>query len=414
MKSMWKLSTLLSVALLSMSGCANEDRTTCDRGTLVNYGTADYCVVIEEGFLTSDCPEDFPEGVDFGDAVVCGEEAAPEEIREVLEEAGLIEAGSCEDDAPEGVEYVAIGDDCQVVDYSCPEDAEAYADDCGCGCRQVEQTECTEGDTKEIDCNGCTCQDGEWLCTTAACECSEGETRMEDCNECVCDAGTWSCTEMECGDCTEGETSTDGCESCWCSEGQWLCEADLFCEYEACVEACPASCDAPEDQVCGDDLQYHCTECHMACADVTEVDRSQCEDPASTCGPPPPTAVPLEWEAFTPDGCGEVPFGTFEEAVIFTSESEFQAGHDCTTAATGMNWETNRMARWLVGERTEAELLGVYANDGSVLGHTAAPAYCGGAAPPSVFVYAIIPLDGPTSIAQTDCTYGECSGPPVP
>lgn len=433
---------MLALGALLLAACGNEERAAdCERGTLVAYGAGDWCVVIEEGFLTTDCPDDFPEGRAFGDAVVCGDSEAPDEMLDTLVAEGLSEA-VCQDDPELGLVYVALGEDCQVVDYMCPEGDEAFSDACGCGCRYVGV--CTEGETRDADCNSCTCSDGEWLCTTMACEeCAEGDTRMEDCNTCTCTDGGWSCTEMACDECTdgetrmedcntctcsggiwactglaceecsEGETRVEGCESCTCQDGAWACDADMFCEYDACIAACPAACDPVEERICGDDLTYHCTPCHMACEGVSETNATFCADPAATCeATPPPDSVEVVWSVLSSEGCDEQLF-EFGEPVIYAEADAITDAHPCLDVS-GVDWDANRVARVVVNERTEAEVLAVWSRSDEMYVQTAAPAYCGGAAPPNWQAFLLIPVDGPAAIRQGDCTYGRCTGPPAP
>ena len=59
---------------------------------------------------------------------------------------------------------------CSVIDFACPEGAQYFANDCGCGCTGAE---CYPGDQREAGdgCNTCECSDdGFWACTEIACE----------------------------------------------------------------------------------------------------------------------------------------------------------------------------------------------------------------------------------------------------
>ncbi|CAL4066667.1 unnamed protein product, partial [Meganyctiphanes norvegica] len=83
--------------------------------------------------------------------------------------------------------------------------------------------ECTDGEYERMDCNGCWCANGYWMCTMMLClddsfvslsnelthsappvskisdrECDDGESKILDCNQCRCMGGLWACTMMRC------------------------------------------------------------------------------------------------------------------------------------------------------------------------------------------------------------------------
>jgi len=92
--------------------------------------------------------------------------------------------------------------------------------------------ECSDGQTKQESCNTCRCASGQWACTRKICpgqnrkrrdlppkctktlcssalpdldrkrrapeECSDGQTKQEECNTCHCANGLWACTKKFC------------------------------------------------------------------------------------------------------------------------------------------------------------------------------------------------------------------------
>lgn len=201
MSTTWKQWVTTALCVCALAACNDTAETgpvaECDEMNTFDFEGARYCIVIEEGFLSSDCPDELPEGRDFADFTACTDgEDVPDEIEGEAAARGFIPS-------------------------------------------------CAEGDTREDDCNTCTCTEGEWLCTTAGCaECEEGDTRMDDCNTCTCEGGEWACTEQEC-ECEEGETRTEDCNDCVCEGGAWQCDtAECPTTFEECIEAC-ADCEQP-------------------------------------------------------------------------------------------------------------------------------------------------------------------------
>ena len=286
----WTLLLALLASSLGLAACAGEQGSEaipamCGDANSFSYDGNRYCIVIEEGFLTSDCPDDLPQGRAFDDFTACTDaEAVPDEIAGEGAARGLIP--SCTDGAT-----VASG----CVECSCVDEAWVCSD---------EACECVEGETRREDCNTCDCEAGLWACTTMACACEDGETREEDCNTCLCEAGEWVCTDevclspfeeciagcdgclepdderveyvsedaesceglrYDCPDgweafsnpcgcgcvfpqpvCADGETMGE-CDECTCVDGQWSC-SDEPCraEFLACLEIC-LDCERPDD-----------------------------------------------------------------------------------------------------------------------------------------------------------------------
>lgn len=116
-------------------------------------------------------------------------------------------------------------------------------------------------------CNDCTCTDGEWSCTTAACPgnaCMYGGLLRADgssfpatdgCNQCSCHDGAVACTERGCvpPSCNvdglllpsgASAPAGDGCNSCSCVEGQ------LQCTLIECANQCYGDADCGDSQYC--------------------------------------------------------------------------------------------------------------------------------------------------------------------
>lgn len=490
---------LLFALALMFTGvaCDNETRETGPCDEVFAFADREWCIVIEEGFLASDCPEEHPEGREFDDVVVCGDEEAPDEMRDELEDRGYLPV-SCEDDPERGIVYVSDDPGCDLDAVVCPEGDEAFRNECGCGCRYV--GECEDGATRTVDCNECWCVDGRWECTLIGCpECEDGETRtdIDECEVCECIDGFWSCTELidcvpactegelrdfpetcqtcrcdgggwscvpddeclaercveecdepvevdpsrwvctadgfrpspcvagcydldilddwaSCAVCDEGESTEDGCLTSTCFEGRWYSSEDEWCVLDECIAACPASCVSADEQPCGANLDYYCTDCHLACYEVEEIDRASCEDPASTCvGTPPPDSTPVEWETWTPgEGCVVPEFDVLADRV-FVGEDELAAEYGCT-GSSDVQWDRERIVRVVFPERVDAEVVAVYDRGDELFVQMAAAAYCGGPAPPNSTMHVVVPLSDWASVDANPCTWGYCVGPPAP
>ncbi len=199
---------LLSLMLLcGVAACAenaNRDGSPCTDANTFDYDGARYCIVIEEGFLSADCPDELPEGRDFDDFFVCSDaDAVPDDVEGEARRRGL--TGPC-----------------------------------------------TDGETRDAGdgCNTCECVDGAWACTEIACgECTDGDTRDagDGCNTCECVDGAWACTEIAC-------TGLEAClEACGvgCPEPRFqLCATDGTSYCSSCEAACYEADLAPDRQPC--------------------------------------------------------------------------------------------------------------------------------------------------------------------
>lgn len=228
---------------------------------------------------------------------------------------------------------------------------------------------CKAGETRQDDCNTCTCDDrGNWSCTEMACQdtasedatgqdapdvtsdtsgeatpdatsdtsgedsCTEGDTRKLDCNDCTCNAeGEWACTKLSCGLLTapcEGLSCGDACTICAdddpdCVESDQtkFCDTNGYCAYldspPECVEYVPCAgltcgetcsiCD-PSDPACPRTVEHYCDEDGACTPDLPRcpVELYQpCEGRScgSSCSPCDPND--LECVYSTPHYCRE-------------------------------------------------------------------------------------------------------------
>ncbi len=420
---MIRLVAAAACAAAVTGGCNEEaDRDPCDE--IVAFDGADYCIVIEEGFLESDCPDEYPEGREFGDIVVCTDgDDVPDDIEDELVRLGYLEASEvCPDEEEPDVEYASTDPAiCATLDdLSCPEGATLFDDACGCGCiGGGTEPACEDGDTRRVECNDCTCAEGAWACDDndcslcpdpddpdvtyasddpaicavadlAACpegaeffdnycgcgcvgdgtaECTDGDTRREECNDCVCVDGMWACDDQECvscpdeeepgvtyygfseeecalidfdcggdqepfgdwcgcgcidviaTDCTDGETRRIDCNECVCVDGSWDCTTEDC--TGTCAEACGVGCPAPEYMLCGEDGALYCNTCLMDCYDVAEADDpSLCVDCPTADDP---GIVSVVYASTDPMECALIDFGCPPNSIGF----ENQCGCGC-------------------------------------------------------------------------------------
>jgi hypothetical protein len=125
--NLWRL---LPFAVLVFAAACAEDAATdpvCNDDNTIAVGEDEYCIVIEEGFLTSECPAERPNGREFEQFVICS-----------------------------SVEQI-------------PDDAEDAAFSAGFG--EPPTQVCEDGETRPADdgCNTCTCVDNAFVCTELTC-----------------------------------------------------------------------------------------------------------------------------------------------------------------------------------------------------------------------------------------------------
>jgi hypothetical protein len=108
---------------------------------------------------------------------------------------------------------------------------------------------CEPGDTMMMDCNTCSCIDGQWACTAIGCDptgadsgdvCDPATDPSDECNTCECIDGEWGCTQIACDPvCDPSENPTNGCNTCECDPvtGEWAC-TDEACPENPAVTIC--------------------------------------------------------------------------------------------------------------------------------------------------------------------------------
>lgn len=299
-------------ALMLLCGTAltacNEDaeRTgPCDSTNTFEYNGADYCVVIEEGFLTVECPEGLPQGREFDQFTICSDAASiSDEIEEKAWERGFgtpppcvdgeqreagdgcntcmcndgawmcttAECGSfqeciaaCQDcEVPGEASYVGESpEECMVIEFQCDEGVSSFSNECGCGCLEPTVTpECEEGETQERECQSCVCVDGAFQCTQNDEQCI---------GECLVD-------------CPECEQLTDPGVS-YVANAERCMVIDYSCDegFDGFSNECGCGCKPAEDMTCveGDTRTELCNEC--VCTDgAWQCDTQDCTD-LETC-----------------------------------------------------------------------------------------------------------------------------------
>jgi hypothetical protein len=249
----------LALAGLALVAC-NEDADRSDPCNDTNtflYADVPYCIVIEEGFLETDCPSDLPNGRKFQDFVACTDgDSVPDEVETEARSRGFgTDNGPCTDGQTRTADDGCNSCVCEDGAWSCTE----------IGCTPV----CTDGETRPADdgCNTCSCSSGIWTCTALGCV-SPLEVCLDTCEDCeassdprvsyvgespeACSVIDYTCpttatgfsNECGCGcvelnttACTDGDTMGT-CDECTCTSGEWTCEEPT------CLDACLENCDS--------------------------------------------------------------------------------------------------------------------------------------------------------------------------
>ncbi|MFT6396634.1 MAG: hypothetical protein ACJAYU_001377 [Bradymonadia bacterium] len=137
-----------------------------------------------------------------------------------------------------------------------------------------------------------------------------------------------------------------------------------------------------------------------------------CEDPGSTCGELPPDSGPVEfslWEA--PPSFAVDEFGDYASA-LFASDSEVHAVLGCDDDL-GLDWESGRLLLTVFCEAPGADIRTVATRTEEAVVQMTVPAYCDGPSPQNTSTLVWIEALAMTLNVIT-CTYGACTGPPVP
>jgi hypothetical protein len=253
--------------------------------------------------------------------------------------------------------------------------------------------------------------------------CVDGDERTEDCNRCECLDGAWACTEIACADAGDdggSDISTDSGDDSGddaVDDASDLDSTDVdsdVADVDGCYMACGLGCPAPEFQPCGTDGERYCNECIMECDGIGLADTTfECEAP---CALPAAGTEPVWSEWTPPEGC-PLAFGEpFGDAFFLdvSDEESFVSSRICPEGvASGIDWEAQRLVRAVVSDNPAGSVLGVRVEADVATIYLAAPAYCGGARPPSMSFYLLLPA-GDDTVEQDVCIRGQCQGPPRP
>ncbi|MEO1270942.1 MAG: hypothetical protein AAFX99_22875, partial [Myxococcota bacterium] len=187
--------TLLPLALLVgvflLFACNAEEENspeTCPDGEEVEYEGDGYCILIEEGFLTEDCPTSFPNGEAVSTVIVCSATPGlPDGLEAELERRGIIAPSGSEATSYSNVQRCFDGQDCL---QTCEEG----------GCVSV----CATGSRCTASCAGGTCvracePDSSCIltCLGGDCDfyCGEGADCLIDCAGGGCNTRAWDGSE---------------------------------------------------------------------------------------------------------------------------------------------------------------------------------------------------------------------------
>jgi hypothetical protein len=387
----------LALALTAFAACNEEALSdpVCGDENTFEFNGADYCVVIEEGFLETECPSDFPSGRSFEDFVLC----------------------ATGDPVPD-----AAADEARRRGFGIPDDT------------------CTDGETRPAGdgCNTCTCVDGEYsACTEIACDpldlcladcaaceppdvasyvgespeecsvidyaCEPGENSFS--NECGC-----GCAPNAAPICEEGAVidAADGCNTCTCTDGTFVC-TELTCEptLEECLAACGDGCPAPEFQLCSVDGENFCNSCEASCYEASiSTDREPCECPVLA-------GELVTFELITiADGCVETNTESVESAVA-RDRGDVLDWFSCPTGVDPLSFDpaAEVIVRAVFPQNSAATVREVVrTDDGTIIVNMVAPRHCSGPFPPDQIVFIRIPFpDADTTIGVANCRHTRCT-----
>jgi hypothetical protein len=341
----------------------------------------------------------------------------------------------CEDPAADGMSYIGEStEECSAIDYLCAEGEVGFSNDCGCGCKPVEAV-CEEGDTRMEDCNSCSCQEGEWACDTEECP-LEFDECLASCSDCLspddadvryvaesaadCELVDYQCEPGQspfanpcgCGcvgpapSCEEGDTRTEDCNECLCVGGLWECDDGDCSELNACLEACGVGCPAPEFQLCGEDGDYYCNECTLACYAIPE---AATDEPCDCTSPAGERSEPMYFQL--PEGCVDNQADSPEFLSAYGPE-DLLGQIDCLEGTDlGFDFDGFVFIRAVFFENPDATIEGIYRDrdaDTWTVSWTG-PAYCGGVRPTSQVRYLMAGFGDETGYSQAQCTYDVCT-----
>jgi hypothetical protein len=183
---------------------------------------------------------------------------------------------------------------------------------------------------------------------------------------------------------------------------------------EACLRACGIGCPAPMYQPCTSDEQRYYSICVLECYGLEPRDAGDCAPDDTLCPTPSGTLVDgAEWTP--PEGCSFDRWRGWMEPEYTSDEALLDVLFCDDDTPLGIDWSTHRVVTFSYSDNPESELVGVWIDEeDGYTGLMRAPAYCGGAAPPTLWSLALLPADG-RPVQTESCMYGTCApGPPRP
>lgn len=296
--------------------------------------------------------------------------------------------------AREDIDYVAFGDECDVVAIDCALTSSYFRDDCGCGC--APNPEC-DPNLDYIGYGGCEgidydCGPGEVGFTD---DCGCGCTPNPACDSSVSYVAYGACEDVE-YECQLHELSVrDDC-GCGCVRNP-DCRADVDYVGSGCLGA---------TLVCDEGVMPVWDDCGCGCPSTVARDGGAVP---TDCPAPQGDNVPTEVRLST------MCVGSPSIHDVITSQEELEAVLTECGAVGSLGFLGQPLYVATVAERTEANhLYTIDADEGLHLG-IEYPAYCNGAAPPTLLlVFAINGLNAESVVIEDVCNTGECSGPPRP
>lgn len=334
-------------------------------------------------------------------------------------------------------EYMALGEECQRIDYDCIMGMQSFGDECGCGCEpnpdcdpdatyiasQCEgiDFDCQDGEAPFTDACGCGCK------PLAACD--PTLTYVAYGQECqlidfVCDGATsYFQDECGCGCAPNPDCDPDAVylPQGACSESECAPDQTIFLDQCGCycIAAPDPACADPNRQYLSTDVEY----CQLAEPNCV-AGSTQFAD-ACGCGCTVPSL-----DGGAPSECPGAPAGdtivsrplvekqSCEDGVTsheVTSQTELDAVYTACGILSGPTADfTNKLVYVAVLEDHPDSrfLYAVSGNDGVHLG-LESDAYCGGIQPPNGIVIVELTVAPGTAIVAESCVH-ECTGLPVP
>ena len=228
----WAIALSMLLGAVGLTACTeytddgDGGTSGCADGDSIEVEGEPYCVFIEEGFLTEDCPPEYPNGFNFDDeVVVC---SSQEEIPEEAVQDELRNKGYLDEEQP-----CATADDCPQPNTSpyCDGDVQVEPAPASATCEAGVCAVIAAGIPDiRTDCaaDGQRCEDG--ACTDAI-ECADATDCPQPSPYFGCE-GTIAVRIVAGASCVQGQCSIDG------DETRMDCAADgLACQDGECVEA---------------------------------------------------------------------------------------------------------------------------------------------------------------------------------